>query len=91
MVPDTPARDDIAAKVIDIIAHHKKLAAGQVTLDSTFADLAIDSLDAMDLVFELEDAFDINIPDEVAQQMRGVRQAVDALCQVVAGRTAEAS
>jgi acyl carrier protein len=91
MAPDTPARDEIAAKVIDIIAQHRKLPAGQVTLDSSFADLAIDSLDAMDLLFELEDAFDINIPDEVAQQMRGVRQAVDALCQVVAGRAAEAS
>lgn len=71
--------DPIEKKVVDLIAQKKRIPPESITLDSTFLELGIDSLDGMDLLFNFEEAFKISIPDEVAQQMRSVRQVVDAL------------
>jgi acyl carrier protein len=75
--------DNLDERVIDLIARHQRLQPGQVTMDSTFASFSIDSLDGMELVFDFEEAFDITIPDEVARQMAGVRDAVESLRQVL--------
>ncbi len=83
--------DSIEQQVIDIITRKKQLEPGRVTVESSFADLGIDSLDGIDLLFEFEDAFAISIPDEVAQQMKTVRQATDALREALAGRDQGAS
>jgi len=80
--------DNLDEKVIGLIATHQRLQPGQVTIDSTFASLSIDSLDGMELVFEFEEAFDITIPDEVARQMSSVRDAVDALRQALTSSSA---
>jgi acyl carrier protein len=71
--------DTIEKKVIDLIAQKKQIPPESITLDSTFLELGIDSLDGMDLLFTFEEAFKLSIPDDVAQQMRSVRQVVDAL------------
>jgi acyl carrier protein len=71
--------NDIAGKVIDLIARKKKLDPATVTLDSTFERLGIDSLDAADLLFTFEDDFGIVVPDEVARSMKSVGQVVDGL------------
>lgn len=71
--------DPIEKKVVELIAQKKRIPPESITLDSTFVELGIDSLDGMDLLFNFEEAFKISIPDEVAQQMRSVRQVVDAL------------
>lgn len=75
---DMPA-EDLPATVAAIIARKKKIDASAVTLDATFQDLGIDSLDGIDLVFAFEDRYNINIPDHVVQQMKSVREVVDAL------------
>ncbi len=80
--------DPIEQQVIAIVAEKKRLPPDAVTLDSTFYDLGIDSLDGMDLLFTFEDTFAVSIPDEVAHQMKSVRQATDGLRQVLAGRAA---
>jgi acyl carrier protein len=71
--------DPIEKKVIELIAQKKRIPPESVTLDSTFLELGIDSLDGMDLLFNFEEAFKISIPDDVAQQMRSVRQVSEAL------------
>jgi acyl carrier protein len=78
--------DDLERKVIDLIARKKKLDPSGVTLDSTFEQLGVDSLDAADLLFTFEDAFGIVVPDDVAVSMKGVRQVVDGLRQLLATR-----
>jgi acyl carrier protein len=83
MKQDPALLDNIEARVIDLIARHQRLQPGQVTIDSTFASLSIDSLDGMELVFDFEEAFDITISDEVARQMTSVRDAVEALRQAL--------
>jgi acyl carrier protein len=65
--------------VTAIIARKKKLDAASIHLDSSFQELGIDSLDGIDLVFTFEDTYNINIPDHVVQQMKTIREVVDAL------------
>lgn len=74
-----PELDSLEQKVIELIAQKKKLAPESITLDSTFVELGIDSLDGMDLLFTFEETFKLSIPDDVAQQMKNVRQVTDAL------------
>jgi acyl carrier protein len=71
--------DPLEQKVIELIAQKKRIPAESITLDSTFLELGIDSLDGMDLLFTFEESFKLTIPDDVAQQMRSVRQVTDAL------------
>jgi acyl carrier protein len=77
---------DVTDKVIEIIAREQHLDPGKVTLDSTFAELGIDSLDGVNILFALEEEFKLDIPDSVAQNMRSVRQVVDALTRVLEGK-----
>jgi acyl carrier protein len=71
--------DHLETKVIELIAQKKRIAPETITLDSTFLELGIDSLDGMDLLFNFEESFKLTIPDDVAQQMRSVRQVTEAL------------
>ena len=66
-------------KVIAIITRVQKLEPGRVTLDSTFEELGIDSLDGVNLLFAFEEEFHLNIPEHIAQQMKSVRQVVEGL------------
>jgi len=77
---------DVADKVIEIITREQHFEPGKVTIDSTFAELGIDSLDGVNIMFALEEEFKIEIPDAVAQNMRSVRQVVDGLTRVIEGK-----
>jgi acyl carrier protein len=77
---------NIEDKVIGIITREQHLEPGTVKPDSTFAELGIDSLDGVNILFALEQEFKIDIPDSIAQNMRSVRQVVDALTRVIEGR-----
>jgi acyl carrier protein len=76
--------DELQAKVLDIIAQQKRLPAERVSIDSSFEELGLDSLDAVNVLFELEGAFDINIPDDKARQIKSVREMVDGVRALVA-------
>lgn len=75
-----------AEKVLEIITREQHLGAGVVKLESTFAELGIDSLDGVNILFALEEEFKIDIPDSVARNMKSVRQVVDALTRVLEGK-----
>lgn len=73
--------DDIAQRCIEIIAKSKNIPADSVALDNTFDALNIDSLDKINISFEVEEAFAVEIPDEalgtiktVGDMVRGVSQ-----------------
>ena len=78
--------EDIQRQVIEIVARKKKLTADAVTLDSTFSALGIDSLDAADLLFAVEDAFGVLVPDDAAQSMRTVGEVVEGVRRLIAER-----
>jgi acyl carrier protein len=77
---------NVADKVMEIIAREQHLDPGKVTIDSTFAELGIDSLDGVNILFALEEEFKIDIPDTVAQNMKSVRQVADSLTRVLEGK-----
>ena len=51
-------------------------APGAINANTRFADLAADSLDTVEMVMELEEEYDVNIPDDVAQRIQTVGDAV---------------
>jgi acyl carrier protein len=77
---------DVEAKVIEIVVREQHLDPSAVTIDSTFEELGIDSLDGVNILFALEEEFKIDVPDAVAQNMRSVRQVVDSLTRVLEGK-----
>ena len=77
---------DAGEKVMEIIAREQHLDPSKVTMDATFAELGIDSLDGVNILFALEEEFKIDIPDAVAQNMKSVRQVVDSLTRVLEGK-----
>ena len=75
--------DTLSAEVIQIIAETQRLPPDSITLDSTFEQLKIDSQDGINIVFALENAFRIEIPDEGVKNMRSVRDAVDGVSRLL--------
>lgn len=69
--------DDIKEKVIDIVSEQMGIERSQITAESSFVnDLGADSLDTVELVMEFEDAFNIQVPDEDAEKIQTVGEAV---------------
>ena len=65
-------------KVKKIIAEQLSVAEDQITPDASFVeDLGADSLDTVELVMALEEEFECEIPDEEAEKITTVQQAVD--------------
>jgi acyl carrier protein len=77
---------NVADKVVEIITREQHLEPGVVKVESTFAELGIDSLDGVNILFALEEEFKVDIPDAVAQNMKSVRQVVDSLTRVIEGK-----
>ncbi|HTG33500.1 MAG TPA: acyl carrier protein [Thermoanaerobaculia bacterium] len=68
----------IADKVKSIIVEQLGVDEEEVTLDASFTeDLGADSLDIVELVMAFEEEFGIEIPDEEAEKISNVREAVD--------------
>jgi len=75
--------DNLSAEVMRVIAETQRLPPDSVTLDSTFEELKIDSLDGINIVFALENAFHIEIPDEAMRTMRSVRDVVSGVTRLL--------
>jgi acyl carrier protein len=79
------SEQEVFDKVQAIIAEQLGVEKDQVTKDANFAnDLGADSLDTVELVMAIEEAFNIEIPDETAEKISNLQQAVDFINQKVA-------
>ena len=74
--PEQMDRDALFALVRSAIAEQKQMAEDRITMESRFEELGVDSLDAAEILFELEDGLDVDIPDGPARSMRSVDQVV---------------
>lgn len=78
--------DELTARVIAVIARTQKIPPETITLDKTFAELNIDSLDGINILFALESEFKIDIPDDPARRILSVREAVEGVEKLLAAR-----
>ena len=71
---------DIEAKVKEIIVNQLGVSAEKVTMEASFVDdLGADSLDTVELVMAFEEEFGVEIPDEAAEKIATVKDAVEYL------------
>lgn len=71
---------DLEQKIREIVVERLGVDEGKVTMDASFIDdLGADSLDTVELVMAFEEAFDIEIPDEDAEKMVTVKDALEYL------------
>lgn len=74
---------DIEARVKEIVVEQLGVNADEVTTDASFIDdLGADSLDTVELVMALEEAFECEIPDEEAEKITTVKEAVSYINSV---------
>jgi acyl carrier protein len=75
-------RAEIESKLSGLLVDELGLDADKITMDSRFEeDLEVDSLGVVELLMALEDNFGVQIPDEEAEQLTTVGQAVDLVEQ----------
>ena len=83
--------DETIQRVLKVIATSKRIPLETVTIDSEFQQLGIDSMDAVEILFALENEFDINIPDDEVRSVRNVRQMCEGVEKLVAARQSAAT
>ncbi len=70
--------DEIEGKVLSIVSEQMGINKAEITRETSFInDLNADSLDIVELVMEFEDNFEMSIPDEEAEKIKTVGQAID--------------
>lgn len=80
---------EIEEKVISIVAEQMGVEKTEINRDTNFVnDLNADSLDTVELVMEFEDEFETSIPDEQAEKIQTVGQAIEYISEHVAKSSA---
>jgi acyl carrier protein len=88
----TPTTQEIEEKVISIVAEHLARDESELRRETSFVnDLNADSLDIVEVVMDLEEAYDMNVPDEDAQKIDTVGAAIDYIEQHLARKAQGAS
>jgi acyl carrier protein len=88
MTESTPV-DTIRDQVIGIIAKQTKLDAATIRSDSTLKDLGVASLDAIEVIFDIEEFFDITFPDQGTNfDTDTVQHLVDAVIEAQKSKAA---
>ena len=80
--------EDLIQRVLNIIATSKRIPRETVTIDSSFEQIGVDSMDAVEILFALENEFDISIPDDEVRTVRNVRQMCEGVAKLVAAKSA---
>ena len=73
-------REEIFNKTVDfIVANNKEIKKEQITMDSAFEDLNLDSLDLISIITDLEKQYDIVLSNEEVAHIENVSQAIDVI------------
>jgi acyl carrier protein len=75
---------EVFAKIVELLSAKKGIPADQITIDSSFEQLGMDSLDAVELVSDLEEVFNVNIPNAELHHFKTIRQAAEGLEKAIA-------
>lgn len=83
---------DIADRIVEIIAKEAKLDAAKLTLDTRLEELKIESLDLVQILFAIEDEFDVYVPyNDEAYKLETLRDVVDGVNRLIAEKQGEAA
>ena len=75
--------DDLLKKIVTIVVDKLDVEEDKVTVDAQFIDdLGADSLDTVELIMEIEEQFEIDIPDEDAEKIQSVKDALDYIKRI---------
>ena len=80
--------EELIQRVLKVIATSKRIPPETVTIDSDFQKLGIDSMDAVEILFALENEFDVTIPDEDARAVKSIRDMCEGVERLVATKNA---
>jgi acyl carrier protein len=75
--------DPVVQAVLAAVAEVKHVSPDEIDIEASLADLGLDSLDTVTMLFELETRLGIEIPDEAAKSVRTVRDVVDGVRRLV--------
>ncbi|KAF8499969.1 acyl carrier protein-like protein [Gautieria morchelliformis] len=76
------SKEDIKARITDVFKSFEKATPDKVQASSSFTeDLGLDSLDTVEVLMAVEEEFGIEIPDEEADKIRTVQQAIDYIAK----------
>ena len=76
----------VVDRVIRVIAETQRMPVEMIGPEATFEELKFDSLDGINILFALENEFDINIPDEDARQIKSIPEMVAGIDKLVAAK-----
>lgn len=74
----------VPERVIAAIARTKRIDVERIRPETTFEELGVDSLDAIELLFEIEEEFDLTVDDEAVQGKENVGQVIEAVREALA-------
>ena len=82
-------RSEVAARIIELVAEKMDKPKDEISEEkSIINDLGADSLDVVELMMDMEDEFDLSIPEEEAQKLETIGSVIDYVCEH-AGQKAE--
>lgn len=74
--------EEITEKVFALVSEHMSVSKAEISRETSFvSDLNADSLDIVEMVMDFEDIFEISIPDDEAEKIRTVGQAIDYIAE----------
>jgi acyl carrier protein len=74
---------NIQDRVLKVIATSKRVPLEGLNPDSSFESLGIDSLDRLNILFDLESEFNVEIKDEEAQHIENIHEMIDGITRLV--------
>jgi acyl carrier protein len=83
--------ENIQDRVLRLVAGVRRIPVENVSPESTFEDLGMDSLDKLNLLFEVENEFDVEIDDQEAKQICRVSEMIIGVTQLVEAKEESSS
>lgn len=78
-----PVRQDVLAGVVEIVAEQLGASAERLRESDALETLGCDSLDIVEIAMQLEERFDISVPDEFADRVRTIGEVTDGVLQLL--------
>ncbi len=82
---EVPSDEVLLQQVAELINEQTDIDIDSIKMDSEFESLGIDSLDAIEIIFEAEEKYDLSIPDRAARNMRNVGDVVKGVATLLRG------